>query len=675
MMRRLRPNVSQASVFALAVWLAPIVTPVVLGVPSPSPGPVEAVCRSAVDLVTANKPNEALDLLDKAAAVDKSTAPNACILQTRYLALQKLGELRNSPSPPEPQPVLDQKGWDNYVASYVVPWGSRVLTWAGALAGLLILARLFAFLPQDWFPRHKTWQVRSKKLRLAYLTVGIFMMILASAMLVSITVINQPPSVIELRGRQVFPIILGALGAYCFAVWIATRPRMSISVRDKTGKVNEALATYMVSLLGELGPTPANRVHMPQASDLTGLSDVALSTELPNVVLATLQKTVQIILGNTPWIVAIDAASDHTLSIAMTRNGWNTGAVVIDSNNALIAPLARRSEKILRPAAGEPVTNDAPMKPPPELYKMAAAFLVTELSKHYEGYEGLCGATNWQSIGLHFIATTDATLEEPVQISTLAKAARIDPANQLASVELMRQRFSRRHREYELQIYWDWVLPRIREIEDLRSLDARRFEGYRGLLYGLRYNALSVGPNLIAAKRPRGRLEIESSHEEEMKIRNVLGEMAGYLITDLLHSHPATLNLERRIELEVALLAESFKIPDGEKFEKARKRQEILAKEAMGSTSPWILYQQACILMRKKSPGQKGNFSPKIEELLRMTADVDDSLRDWIPKDPEFNAYFKGRKWKAFKQKMAKAADDKRPSLKARLSNFFPRGR
>ena len=72
----------------------------------------------------------------------------------------------------------------------------------------------------------------------------------------------------------------------------------------------------------------------------------------------------------------------------------------------------------------------------PDLYKLAAAFVVTTLAEHEEGYEGFCGASDWRSIGLQYLATTDHIFNEEHQKLLLARAVELDPENLLASASL-----------------------------------------------------------------------------------------------------------------------------------------------------------------------------------------------------------------------------------------------
>ncbi|WP_454698244.1 hypothetical protein [Arthrobacter humicola] len=637
-------------------------------------------CAQARALATEH-PQQALDLIDK---IRGSYAPQEGAARTncadeRNFALQRLGETQQAANTATPTPSVEpgqaQTAWDKYVASWVSPWQTLALTGAGAVLAMIILARLLAFLPSPWMPfRWLDWKHRSRALRRITLWAGLILMVGPTLQFVTLLALSQRPPAPGIQPDQVAPFSPGAplglgtlpgllalsvIGSLLFATWIASRPRLSIVVKDKSGAVNESMTSYIIALLAELGAAAPKGIEVPRGADATGLADAAVSAELSNKVLAALSKALLAIIGVTTWKVVVDSATDNDLSVVITRNGWSVKATTISTSNHLLFPPQATKTSTPAPKDASPEKDKESLEtgraPGPELHKLAAAFIVATLAEHEQGFDGLCGATDWRSIGLQYLATTGHALDEDHQKVLLANAVNVDPSNLLASTALMNILHRKGTTSGPLTAYETWLDSTIAEIAKmdplppagLEKMDPQppagsgkasgtgesdgtgqpaaapvrqnawtvaAFEGHRALLYRLELTRLSVGMNRMAAVFAETAVAAakaqETSHsihtapapavpagasEQGRSPEQYLG-LAKNLIRRLSDPGVPHLEFEKRLRPHLALIYRDLQgICDKDPLD-----QEIATKwkqwedEALKSPSPTIAYSAAC---------------------------------------------------------------------------------
>lgn len=623
----------------------PLTTP---ALPSPLPTNDAAACQVAAELALSN-PEQALELIEQirgTPAPQESEGRTNCT-EARNYALQKLAESRKAsvsatptptPTPsPSPMPVEVKEDWDAYTGSWVAPWQTLALTFIGFVLGWLILARLLALLPNPLMPpKSLDWRHRSKSIRRASFWVGLFLIVVPTLRFITLLVESRrrPPHTVAVDSQQLLGLIVAALiGSALFGIWIASRPRLVIVVRNQDGTLQESGTSYIIAVLNELGATPPRGVEIPRGADATGLADATISAELSNKILASFLKIAQAIFGGTPWRIVVDSVSDNDMAVAITRNGWGAKATTIRRSNGVLFPIwpEKTEESKEKSTAGTPPDDEIPGQ---ELHAMAAAFIVSTLAQHYQGYEGLCGATDWRSIGLQYLATTDYAGQEEVQKKMLARAVELDPGNLLASASLMNLLY-RHEPAYTigLQRYESWLQLESEEIEKMNSYVTKRgraksacielFEGHRGLLYRLRLTQLSVGINRMADS-PQG-----IPNETSMGYRRI----ADGLISHLYHTNPQTLELVKRLRPLVALIYFDLHGPIERIFlEPTLEPWLEWRKEALLSSSPAISYSVACSYARLDGNDQE------IESRLAVAA-LDPDLAKWMKIDPELKKY------------------------------------
>lgn len=92
-----------------------------------------------------------------------------------------------------------------------------------------------------------------------------------------------------------------------------------------------------------------------------------------------------------------------------------------------------------------------------DLHRLAAAVVLIELSRHYTGFEGLCGAKDWQSLGMHYLATTDYKDDDSTAKQFLSTAVQRDPGNWLAQVALHSHLWREAEEFDDMQRYGKWL--------------------------------------------------------------------------------------------------------------------------------------------------------------------------------------------------------------------------
>lgn len=639
--------------------------------PTPLPTDEALACATAAELAVTN-PEQALQLIDRirGSYAPQETAGRTSCTEERNYALQKLGEAQKaalSPTPsPIPEPVQAQKAWDTYVGSWLAPWQTLALTAIGAIFGLLILARLLALLPPPWMPpRRLDWKSRSTTLRRTTFWGGLILIVGPTLQILTNLARSQRTgtSALIIDPWDLFWLMIMALtGSWLFGIWIASRPRLSIVVRDKEGAVQEANTSYIIAVLGELGATPPRGVEVPRGADATGLADASVSAELSNKFLAAVAKAIAAIFGGTPWRISVDAVSESDLAVVITRNGWAVKATTLSTSNHLLFPVTAKETEAQRPVSTQPGQTQLPAtthteqtslpleKVPKqkaseseldevsgtELYKLAAAFIVATLAEHYQGYEGLCGATDWRSIGLQYLATTGRGLDETARKVVLARSVELDPQNLLAEASLMNLLY--RHEvesQQRMQDYENWLKTKCEIIEKMGPEFSKRdqekkyprndlFEGHRGLLYRLRLTQLSVMMNRAAASNQ----ELPCMTPEDYR------SVALELIKRLSRSTRSTADLEKRMRPLVGLLY--YDLLGLTETTRTNHNGAVWMKwreDALHSPSPTIAYSVACSYARSRNPNDQD-----IETKLAVAA-LDDELARWMHKDPELKKY------------------------------------
>lgn len=558
--------------------------------------PPQGICEAVSSLTTANRPESALALVEAIRGPsDSRTLQESSLCEGERVSALRAQAVMEAGSGPA-QTV--GQNWDTLIRDWVAPsQGAGLLTLALILAWL-ILARLFSFLPR--MPISMLgWRKRSSYLREVTFVTGSALILLSSGLTAQLLV--ETPFDIQRLPAIWLAALVGIGGSFLLALFIASRLRMMISVTAPEGEPSEWGTSRIVSSLRELGAEPPRGIEVPRGLDVTGLDDAAISIPLTNSVLNALQGVLKAIAGATPWHVTVDKKSDDILVFSISRNGWNVYAGTVS-----------RDQLGLEKITG---TDHAP-----DLYKMVSAAIVATVAPHYEGFEGLCGATDWRSIGLHCIATTEDYSGSKSQASELlGRANNFDGNNITAEIALQYILHREATKRNELERYCDWLLTKISQLE------AKTEPGYENLILRTKLTYLACLLNLRALP------EVQLAPEEL--------ERAGEAANSLLASLEKAAGKSNPLALEMlphASLAYFDLIYSGVAYENLSQQEQEQDRyqhyhAAIYSTSPKIAYNAACSLAKREDAKQN---IPLIRERLTC-AFTDLDLRQWALMDPE----------------------------------------
>ncbi|PJI94090.1 hypothetical protein [Luteimicrobium subarcticum] len=343
--------------------------------------------------------------------------------------------------------------WQSFLTHDLQPLGQVALAALVVLAVIAGLARLLVIVAPDWPPLQERSRTATSAAVLA----------LGSAALLTFGT--------AARGGQVVlaGIVLAAGAIVLGAWWLATRLRLTVTVTAPDGSDASTSSAHITALLADLGASAPRGLEVPRGSDVSSLAGVI--GDLPQGKLAQLALgLVQAVLGSSPWRALVDIVDEDTLAVTVTRNGRQKGAAVVD-------------RKVLDVGG--------------DLQRFAAAAVMTAMARSYpDKFRGLCGTTDWRSLGLHYVATTDFQDDRDEQARILARALERDPGNWLAQLAYHNVTMRYTQDPAVLRAYRGW----------LTEVLAHRLDGdeYRSLALRAMYTRLSVDVNAAFARSSVG---------------------------------------------------------------------------------------------------------------------------------------------------------------------------
>lgn len=233
--------------------------------------------------------------------------------------------------------------------------------------------------------------------------------------------------------------VAATVGVFFRAQSLACRLRVDLRVRDSSGKMSASGKDHLAVVVSNLAGDRTHAVLYAAGTDVTLLNESAVDGQPDNIVVAWIHRVTQALLGTTPWVITVGVESDDEVSVAMTRNGTGVQAVSIARSELGLTGLVT--------AGGEE------RRPMPDLMKLAAASIVATLAARHRGFEGLCGASKWRSIGLHYIATTDFKNDGERAIPLLRRSLEEDSNNLQARLALEYHLHRQATQKEELSVY------------------------------------------------------------------------------------------------------------------------------------------------------------------------------------------------------------------------------
>lgn len=570
---------------------------------TPSPTPTDdlgRLCAQAAGLTQGGKPADALALIEKIRGQVRSPA----LLATTACEDERLAAVRAAAQPPPsapPQNPAEKAGanWERFNAEWIMPLSKAGLALLWLVAGFLVLGRLLVLLPKIAGVR------KSPADRVLLALTGLAFILFGSCLIVLAPDWNA--NAIEAKSfvQMLAGGLLALFGSLVLAVYLGSRLRVTLDVRDTKGETSKVDVSQIGALLHELGADAPRGLEIPEGADVTALADNAMPVSFTNKVLAAVQKLVVSIFGVTPWRVVVSSSNADSITVSMARNGSSVGAVTIDRNELQLAD--GKSER--SGAEGKTETNSAAEL---ELHKMASAYILVTLAKKHYGFDGLCGATDWRSLGLHYIATTDSTMADERQKKLLGAAVDHDAGNMLAEVALQHALFRERTDTETIKAYADWLSGKAKAMRD--DIDRRAISeaGYSPLLHRVEKTFLSAVLNLPPAS--------SEFHQLQSQARQVAEKLVQELAPSKRYSIPAPLAQAMRLEAALA----HHDLLD------AKQSPDDLYKQALRSTAPHTAYNAACSIARNQGAAGIDEVKRRLQYALS-----DQKLKEWARRDPE----------------------------------------
>ncbi|MFD4994007.1 hypothetical protein ACFWI1_18210 [Cellulosimicrobium cellulans] len=367
------------------------------------------------------------------------------------------------------------------------PWSAGDARAGGVVTGVLVLVTLGAGIAAAWLARDARQGAPSNGTASAGWPSVLAALSLATILLgglgLAASVLDIVVGVRELGlvGTLLPGTAAAGLGVLLTGTVLATRLRLTVDVTsdsgDRSSSEDGSGGGHLVALLAELGAEPPRGLETPTATDINTLGGSTL-TELPQQAFAKAALTVvQWLLGSVPWRVRVGVTSPDNLSVVVTRNGRAAGSAVVDR------------ARILGSETKSPETAEVSAKI--DLHRAAAAVVLMTLSRHHPGFEGLCGATEWRSLALYYVAQTDLAATSEHKRSLLARAVSLDPANDLAQVAFANATARRDTTREDLDDYRRWLDAFVGRTEGL--------DGYRSLRLRALYSRAVVATNACFA--------------------------------------------------------------------------------------------------------------------------------------------------------------------------------
>lgn len=223
---------------------------------------------------------------------------------------------------------------------------------------------------------------------------------------------------------------VAALGVALLAVGRGHALRLHVAVR--AGNAADAAGTsYVLARLQDLGTSPPEGLKAPQQVDVVDLPAEALKGLPAGKVATFLASAAGLVQPSVPWRATVEDHADGWMTVTVTRNGAVVRTAIVDGERFRKDPMPEKA------AAGGDAT--AAKTPPPDSRNRltaAAAVILTEVAVGHPRLErGLCGATQWDSVAAHVVATLPANSspeDEEFRRRLQAFAVQRDPRNALA---------------------------------------------------------------------------------------------------------------------------------------------------------------------------------------------------------------------------------------------------
>jgi hypothetical protein len=499
------------------------------------------------------------------------------------------GAPKNADDPGETTWGTDfQANWDRAVDEIFSPLQNSGLAVLGMIAGLLVLARLLVFTRGGL-----TFSARKNRRQMGVL--GLALVILSPLTLVTLAGAGLRPWWTWIP----FLLLTGCGGSWAISRYLGSRLALRITTtgaKDEKGRDIQVQPSEVIAHLTQLGAAPPEGIEVSASTDVTALKDI-VSPALPkhpavSIVVGILEG----FIGLTPWRVTLESVTATKATITVARNGRSITAEKIDVT-ALKIPQSNTGTHV------------------PEL---AAAVVLTSLSKYHRGFEALCGATKWESVGLQYVASTVFAEDKyKVQREQLLRAAvDSDHRNLPAQVALQHSRHRTATSTEELARYLNWLATESKMIRRLHAPGG----GYTDIHRRLLVTYFAALRNLIAVA---GQDEARTLVSDERRAK------LAHRLVNLLNDERSP-ELRDRMRYQVEPLLRDLPLRN----DTHRIMRSWAIDYATERHSPDLAYNLACANVRNLNGADPDDAT---YDLLKRSFVVD-FFREWAAKDPELKA-------------------------------------
>jgi tetratricopeptide (TPR) repeat protein len=295
--------------------------------------------------------------------------------------------------------------------------------------------------------------------------------------------------------------LIAAVGIALMAYSTSWRLRLQIDAHDSKGDADSAAIAFIIARLQALGSEPPRGLEMPEGPDVTELPTDALTTLPEGRVATAVFRVLRVARPIVPWRASVRVIDDDHVAVRLSRNGRLAEAIVVSRQELGLSSTGARGDL---EDSGDRMADVAGSRA--ELLTAVAAFIIVTVAERHTRIlkPGLCGATHWDSVALHVIATqTRSAMNDEDGRALLARAVDIDPRNHAARVAYL-LKLGRHDAEIEAQQRFAAAMQRERElIVDGRPGGLPR-QGFEALEMRMLYSSAAAWINVHLLQSKRG---------------------------------------------------------------------------------------------------------------------------------------------------------------------------
>ncbi|MFH5822292.1 hypothetical protein [Georgenia sp. AZ-5] len=346
--------------------------------------------------------------------------------------------------------------WSGFAEANIAPLNEPAVASMLLIGVGLIVARLIA--PQvgrlDKRTRRQDPRVSieiTRRMRLRSLLVGLALLIAAG-----IIAVTESPAETSSLQQWLLPVVPMLFGSLFLAWAFSQATRVVVRVIGADGKEDSGEAAHVIALARDLGGAAPVGIEYPLGTDETILQAAGFTTTPEGRVAKALYNLIHLMVPRSPWDVSVGVNSRDLIAVTVSHHGREVRSAAIDRDVlGLRIPVTD--------SAGVPMKGADGKEKFPELQRMTAAVILAALHEEYE-MPRLYGATQWKSLGLHYVATTDLATSKP-SVDVLAQAVDADPSNRAAHLALWHHRYRTSDHLPELLAYINLLNNIIEETE------------------------------------------------------------------------------------------------------------------------------------------------------------------------------------------------------------------